>query len=56
MEVGVVCAGVEVMAMGKILVSFPFNAPLYPLFGNVLRVYMCSVWCPMYSTVPTCGC
>ena len=42
MEVGVVCAGVEVMAMGKMLVSFPFNATLYPLFGNVLSVYICS--------------
>ena len=40
MEVGVVCAGVEVMAMGKMLVSFPFNATPLSL---VLSVYMCSV-------------
>ncbi len=53
MEVGVVCTGVEVMAMGKMLVSFPLNATLvFHVWKYVKCVYM---QC-MYLAVPTCGC
>ena len=53
MEVGVVCAGVEVMAMGKMLVSFPLNATPLSLVWECTKCV--HVQC-MHLAVPTCGC
>jgi len=56
MEVGVVCTGVEVMAMGKMLVSFSFNGtPLSLVWGCVYVQCMHLHCCAHMWLLAVCG-